>query len=51
MDVQEQLGFFYRLRLGAGLVTVIGALLFIFAILVPRDSEVIASDMKPAPAE
>jgi len=51
MDVQEQLGFFYLLRLGAGLVTVIGALLFIFAILVPRDSEVIASDMKPAPAE
>ena len=51
MDVQEQLGFFYLLRLGAGLVTVIGALLFIYAILVPREQEVIAGDMKPAPAE
>ena len=50
MDVQEQLGFFYLLRLGAGLVTVIGALLFIYAILVPREQEVIAGDMKPAPA-
>ncbi|HRY04127.1 MAG TPA: cbb3-type cytochrome c oxidase subunit I [Beijerinckiaceae bacterium] len=51
MDVQEQLGFFYLLRLGAGFVTVIGALLFIYAILVPREQEVIAGDMKPAPAE
>ena len=50
MDVQEQLGFFYLLRLGAGFVTVIGALLFIYAILVPREQEVIAGDMKPAPA-
>mgnify|MGYP000858271938 CR=1 FL=1 len=51
MDVQEQLGFFYLLRLGAGLVTVVGALLFIYAILVPREQEVIASDLKTAPAE
>jgi len=51
MDVQDQLGFFYLMRLGAGVVTVIGALLFIYSILVPRQQEVIAGDMKPAPAE
>ncbi len=51
MDVQEHLGFFYLMRLGAGAVAVIGALLFIYAILVPREQEVIAGEMKPAPAE
>ncbi len=52
MDVQDQLGFFYLLRLGAGVVTVIGVLLFIYAILVPREREAIApSKLSAAPAE
>ena len=51
MDVQEQLGFFYWLRLGSGVVVVIGALLFIFAMLVPRSSEVIEGPEEAAPAE
>lgn len=41
MDVQDQLSLFYWMRLGSGVVVVIGALVFIFAILFPR-REVIA---------
>ncbi|MCU0735835.1 MAG: cbb3-type cytochrome c oxidase subunit I [Methylotetracoccus sp.] len=41
MDVQDQLGLFYLMRFGAGVVVVIGALLFIYAVLVPRQREVI----------
>ena len=44
MDVQSELGVFYWMRLGAGLVVVVGALLFIYATFVPRRQEVI----KPA---
>ena len=36
MDVQDQLAIFYWMRLGAGAVVVLGALLFIYATLVPR---------------
>ncbi len=36
MDVQDQLGLFYWMRFGSGVVVVVGALLFIFAILAPR---------------
>jgi len=41
MDVQDQLGLFFWMRLGSGAVVVVGALLFIFAVLVPRHREVI----------
>ncbi|WP_350332930.1 cbb3-type cytochrome c oxidase subunit I [Coralliovum pocilloporae] len=36
MDVQDQLAFFYWLRLGSGVVVVLGAVLFIYAMFVPR---------------
>jgi nitric oxide reductase subunit B len=42
MDAQDQLGLFYIMRLGAGVVTVFGALLFIYSLLVPRSAEAIA---------
>jgi nitric oxide reductase subunit B len=42
MDVQDELGLFYLMRLGAGLVVVIGALTFIYATFVPRQRELIA---------
>ena len=40
MEVQDELQLFYQMRLLAGIVVVIGALLFIYAIFVPRRSEV-----------
>ena len=36
MSVQEQLSVFYWMRFGAGAVFVLGALLFIYAVFVPR---------------
>ncbi len=50
MDVQDQLHIFYVMRFGSGLVVVIGALLFLYAILFPREREVIAP-AATAPAE
>lgn len=44
MDVQDQLSLFYAMRFGAGLAVVIGAFLFIYAMLVPRREEIIAHD-------
>jgi nitric oxide reductase subunit B len=41
MDAQDQLGLFYLMRFGAGAVTVLGALLFIYSLLVPRSAEAI----------
>lgn len=41
MEVQDQLGLFYWMRLGSGAVVVLGALIFIYATFVPR-REVIA---------
>ncbi|MBL8666815.1 MAG: cbb3-type cytochrome c oxidase subunit I [Rhodospirillales bacterium] len=41
MDVQGELGVFYWMRLGAGVVVAIGALLFIYATFVPRRLELI----------
>ncbi|WP_020593484.1 cbb3-type cytochrome c oxidase subunit I [Kiloniella laminariae] len=35
MDVQDQLGFFYILRLGSGLVVVIGAFMIVYSLFVP----------------
>jgi len=46
MDVQESLSIFYLMRFGAGAMVVIGALLFIYSLLVVRTREVI----EPGPA-
>jgi nitric oxide reductase subunit B len=52
MDVQDQLGLFYLMRLAAGTVTVVGALLFIYSVLAPRAKEAISpAGASPAPAE
>jgi nitric oxide reductase subunit B len=52
MDVQDQIMLFHYMRFGAGVAVVLGAVLFIFATLVPR-REVIAAGRatKLAPAE
>ncbi|MEZ5840954.1 MAG: cbb3-type cytochrome c oxidase subunit I [Hyphomicrobiales bacterium] len=50
MDVQDQIAIFYWMRFGSGLVVVVGALLFIYAMLFPRREEVIERP-QPAPAE
>ena len=50
MDVQSQLDLFYVMRFGAGVAVVLGAILFVYAMLVPKREEVISTD--PAvPAE
>ncbi len=41
MDVQDVLSIFYLMRFGAGLAVVIGAVLFIYSMLVVRETEVI----------
>jgi nitric oxide reductase subunit B len=55
MDVQDQLGLFYWMRLGAGLVFVLGAVLFVYAVLGPVREQLTARDVRPdaglAPAE
>lgn len=43
MDVQDQIAIFYVMRFGAGLAVVIGALMFIYAMLAPR-REIISAD-------
>jgi len=47
MDVQGELWLFYMFREGAGIVLLVGVLLLLYAIFVPREQEVIAR----APAE
>jgi nitric oxide reductase subunit B len=49
MDIQDELGIFYWMRFGAGLVVVIGVFLYIFAVLRPR-REIITTDAS-LPAE
>ncbi|PLX37084.1 MAG: nitric-oxide reductase large subunit [Hyphomicrobiales bacterium] len=51
MDVQDQLAIFYWMRFGSGAVVVIGALLFLYSVLVPRSTEVISGPASAAPAE
>ncbi|MDR0807899.1 MAG: cbb3-type cytochrome c oxidase subunit I [Gemmobacter sp.] len=41
MEVQDQLALFYWMRLGAGVAVVIGVFILIYALLVPRQREVI----------
>lgn len=50
MDVQDQLAIFYWMRFGSGIAVVLGALLFIYAVWVPR-KEVIAPGAAQTPAE
>jgi nitric oxide reductase subunit B len=53
MEVQDQLAVFYWMRLGAGLVVVIGAALFVYAVFGPAREQLAARDLGPAaqPAE
>ena len=55
MDVQDQLGLFYWMRLGAGVVFVIGAVLFVYAVFGPVREQLTARDVRTgaglAPAE
>ena len=44
MDVQDQLGLFYLMRFGSGVAVVLGAILFIYSMLVVRREVV-----KPGP--
>lgn len=48
MDVQDQLAFFYWMRLGSGLVVVLGALLFIYAMARPQKELIEAGEAAPA---
>jgi nitric oxide reductase subunit B len=50
MDVQDQLWIFYVMRFGSGVAVVLGAVLFIYAILAPR-REIIAAGPSQQPAE
>ncbi len=43
MDVQNQLGFFYLMREGAGIVVLIAVLLYLYTVFVPRTEEVIST--------
>ncbi|MFO1075939.1 MAG: cbb3-type cytochrome c oxidase subunit I [Geminicoccaceae bacterium] len=49
MDVQDQLALFYWMRLGAGLVFVLGALLFVYAVIGPVREQLTARDVRPDP--
>ena len=51
MDVQEQLAIFYWMRFGAGLVFVIGAAIFIYAIAFPRREIIDQGSPVAVPAE
>jgi len=51
MDVQDQLQLFYYMRFGAGLAVVLGAALFIYAILVPRREIIEPGPAVATPAE
>jgi len=50
MTVQDQLAIFYWMRFGAGIAVVLGAYLFVYAILVPKRAEIVSSE-PTVPAE
>ncbi|MGZ8996245.1 MAG: cbb3-type cytochrome c oxidase subunit I [Rhodospirillales bacterium] len=50
MDVQDELGLFFLMRLGAGVVVVISVLMFLYATFVPRRRELIAPRSTERPA-
>jgi nitric oxide reductase subunit B len=51
MEVQDQLAVFYWMRLGSGVVVALGMILFVYAIALPRKTEVIATGNSLQPAE
>ena len=51
MEVQDQLSVFYWMRLGSGLVVVIGVLMWVYATLGPKKQVTIVLDSALAPAE
>jgi Nitric oxide reductase large subunit len=51
MDVQDQLALFYWIRLGSGVVVVIAALMFVWAVLVPGRARTAPSGGTLQPAE
>jgi len=51
MDVQDQLAIFYWMRFGSGVFVVLGALLFIYAVLVPRKEIIDSGAQEQVPAE
>lgn len=52
MEVQDQLGLFYWMRLGAGLFVLLGVLLFVWAVLGPvREERPASMSANPQPAE
>ncbi len=51
MDVQDQLEIFYLMRFGAGVAVVLGAVLFIYAVLVPRKELIAPGHARQAAAE
>ncbi len=52
MDVQDQMMFFYQLRLGSGVVVVIGAFIVVYSLLVPgRETQRVKSSAQTQPAE
>ncbi len=51
MDVQDQIEIFYLMRFGAGLVVVLGAILFFYALMVPRAEVIAPGEQRQAPAE
>ncbi|MBB4018764.1 nitric oxide reductase subunit B [Chelatococcus caeni] len=51
MDVQDQLALFYWIRLGSGVVVVVAALMFVWAVLVPGRERTAPSSGALQPAE
>ncbi len=48
MDVQDALSIFYWMRFGSGVAVVLGVVLFLYAILVPRKEIISGADATPA---
>ena len=51
MEIQEQLALFFWMRLGAGIIVVLGALLFVYAVFGPVREQLTISDAEAQPAE
>ncbi|WP_150523125.1 cbb3-type cytochrome c oxidase subunit I [Roseibium sediminis] len=51
MDVQDQLAVFYWMRFGSGVAVVLGALIFIYAIAIPRREIIERGSTAEVPAE
>ena len=51
MEIQDQLALFFWMRLGAGVIVVIGAVLFVYAVFGPVREQLSISDAEAQPAE